>query len=206
MPFETTDVDLPEGSILALYTNGLLRGETGRGDIDSSLLSLQHALAHPHGGLEQTCETVLDTLLPGRAPQDDAVLLLARTHALGPDRVATWDLPLDPAVVGRARSLTTDRLAAWGLDDLAFTAELVASELVTNAVRYAQAPLQLRLIRAAALICEVSDASSTSPHMRQAADTDETGRGLFMIAQLAKRWGTRYTLNGKTIWAECVPL
>ncbi|WP_433455099.1 ATP-binding protein [Streptomyces sp. CA-142005] len=127
----------------------------------------------------------------------------SRTNALGPDRVATWDLALDPAIVGHARSLTGSQLAAWQLDELAFTTELIVSELVTNAIRYARAPIQLRLIRAASLICEVSDASSTSPHMRQAADTDEAGRGLFMIAQMADRWGTRYSHTGKTIWAEC---
>jgi hypothetical protein len=52
------------------------------------------------------------------------------------------------------------------------------------------------------LICEVSDGSSTSPHLRQATATDEGGRGLFLVAQLAQRWGTRYTARGKVIWAE----
>ncbi|MFB8272493.1 SpoIIE family protein phosphatase [Streptomyces sp. NPDC055955] len=203
MPFETTDVELAEGSILALYTDGLLRGTTGRGDIDAGLDRLRRALARPHSDLSHTCDTVLDTMLPVHGGADDAVLLLARTHALGPDRVATWDLSLDPAIVGQARNLTTSQLTAWELDELAFTAELVVSELVTNAIRYARAPIQLRLIRSTSLICEVSDASSTSPHMRQAADTDESGRGLFMIAQMAERWGARYTLAGKTIWAEC---
>ncbi|MGW8680091.1 SpoIIE family protein phosphatase [Streptomyces sp. NPDC055817] len=203
MPFQTMDVELAEGSILALYTDGLLRGTSGRGDIDAGLDRLRRALTRPDSDLSHTCDTVLHTMLPAHGGADDAVLLLARTHALGPDRVATWDLPLDPAIVGQARSLTTSQLTAWELDELAFTAELVVSELVTNAIRYARAPIQLRLIRSTSLICEVSDASSTSPHMRQAADTDESGRGLFMIAQMAERWGTRHTLAGKTIWAEC---
>ncbi|MFI6360001.1 SpoIIE family protein phosphatase [Streptomyces sp. NPDC050743] len=203
MPFETTDIDLPEGSTLALYTNGLLHGERGHRDIGTVLHTLRRTLTHPDGSLDQACEAVLDALLPSRTPDDDAILLLARTNALGPDRVATWDLPLDPAIVGQVRSLTGSQLAAWQLDELAFTTELIVSELVTNAIRYARAPIQLRLIRATSLICEVSDASSTSPHMRQAAETDEAGRGLFMIAQMADRWGTRYSLTGKTIWAEC---
>ncbi|MFB7504983.1 SpoIIE family protein phosphatase [Streptomyces broussonetiae] len=203
MPFETTDVDVPEGSTLALYTNGLLHGEGRHHDIDAALRTLCRTLTHSGNNLEQVCDTALDALLPSRAPHDDAVLLLARTHALGPDRVATWDLPPDPAIVGQARSLTSTQLAAWDLEELAFTTELIVSELVTNAIRYGRAPIQLRLIRATTLVCEVSDASSTSPHMRQAADTDENGRGLFMIAQMADRWGTRHSLTGKTIWAEC---
>ncbi|WP_053657698.1 ATP-binding SpoIIE family protein phosphatase [Streptomyces sp. MMG1121] len=205
MPFETTGFDLPEGSTLALYTNGLLRGEGRKGEIYTALRTLRRALTYPDGSPERTCDAALDALVPGRTPDDDAVLVVARTHALGPDRVATWDLPLDPAIVGQARSLTSRQLAAWGLEELAFTTELIVSELVTNAIRYARAPVQLRLIRATSLICEVSDASSTSPHMRRApgAGSDENGRGLFMIAQTADRWGTRHSLTGKTIWVEC---
>jgi anti-sigma regulatory factor (Ser/Thr protein kinase) len=95
-----------------------------------------------------------------------------------------------------------DRLAAWHLDAAAFVAELAVSELVTNAIRYGTEPIRLRLIRERSLICEVSDGSSTSPHLRRARTFDEGGRGLFMIAQLARRWGTRYSMTGKTIWAE----
>ena len=60
----------------------------------------------------------------------------------------------------------------------------------------------MRLLRDRTLICEVSDSSSTSPHLRYAATTDEGGRGLFLVAQFAERWGTRYTPEGKVIWAE----
>jgi hypothetical protein len=74
---------------------------------------------------------------------------------------------------------------------------------VTNAIRYGSGPIQLRLIReAAVLICEVSDGSSTSPRLRHARTTDEGGRGLFLVAQLTHRWGTRYAASGKIIWAE----
>ena len=94
------------------------------------------------------------------------------------------------------------QLAAWGLSQVAFTLELVVSELVTNAIRYGEAPIQLRLIREDTLICEVSDASSTAPHLRRARTMDEGGRGLFIVAQLTERWGTRHGPEGKTIWSE----
>ncbi|MYR60511.1 histidine kinase, partial [Streptomyces sp. SID625] len=84
----------------------------------------------------------------------------------------------------------------------AFTTELILSELVTNAIRYGSAPIRVRVLRDTALICEVFDSSNTSPHLRYAASTDEGGRGLFLVAQLADRWGTRYTSTGKVIWAE----
>ncbi|KJY45101.1 hypothetical protein VR46_16695, partial [Streptomyces sp. NRRL S-444] len=94
-------------------------------------------------------------------------------------------------------------LTRWGLGELAFTAELVVSELVTNAYRYGGGtPVTLRLIRDRSLICEVSDSSSTAPHLRRARTTDEGGRGLFLVAQLTERWGTRYTRDGKTVWTE----
>ncbi|GAA4966406.1 hypothetical protein GCM10023238_37670 [Streptomyces heliomycini] len=63
-------------------------------------------------------------------------------------------------------------------------------------------PVQLRLIRDRTLICEVADASSTSPHLRRAHAYDEGGRGLLLVAQLTQRWGSRQTDRGKTIWAE----
>ena len=119
------------------------------------------------------------------------------------DQVATWDLAPEPSAVVRASASTaTDQLTAWGLDDAAFVTELVVSELVTNAIRYAEPPIQLRLIHDRTLICEVSDASSTAPHLRRARTYDEGGRGLLLVAQLTQRWGTRHTPTGKTIWAE----
>ncbi|ARZ72005.1 magnesium or manganese-dependent protein phosphatase [Streptomyces albireticuli] len=148
---------------------------------------------------------MLAALLPDRAerPADDIALLLARTRSLGSAHVRDWELPADRAAVADARKRASEQLAAWGLEELSFTTELVVSELVTNAVRYAYAPIRLRLIRdVAALICEVSDASSTSPRMRRARVFDEGGRGLLLVAQLTERWGTRFTADGKTIWAE----
>ncbi|MFE7169090.1 SpoIIE family protein phosphatase [Streptomyces sp. NPDC057616] len=199
MPFETVELELAEGSQLVLYTDGLV--EDRHRDIDSGLDRLRTVLAAAGRAPEDTCEAVLDALLPVR-PGDDVALLVARTHVLGPDRIAEWELPSDPAVVSRARSAVTRQLAAWGLDDLAFTTELVASELVTNAIRHATGPVQLRLLRDRALICEVSDGSSTSPRLRRARTEDEGGRGLFLVARLTERWGTRYTPYGKVIWTE----
>ncbi|MGK3944630.1 SpoIIE family protein phosphatase [Streptomyces caeruleatus] len=199
MPFETVEVELAEGSQLVLYTDGLI--EDRHRDIDAGLDRLRTVLAHAGRPPEETCEAVLDAMLPAR-PSDDVALLVARTQVLGPERVAQWELPSDPAVVSRSRAAVTEQLAAWGLDELSFTVELVASELVTNAIRHATGPVQLRLLRDRALICEVSDGSGTSPRLRRARTEDEGGRGLFLVAQLTERWGTRYTSDGKIIWTE----
>ncbi|MGX5207779.1 SpoIIE family protein phosphatase [Streptomyces violaceus] len=199
-PFETAELTLPEGSRLVLYTDGLVE-DRERG-LDTGLEELRHALAHPDRTPEETCQDVLDAVLPARS-SDDIALLVARTRLLDPSHMGEWDVPSDPAVVAGIRSDVTRRLETWGLEEMAFTTELIISELVTNAIRYGIDPIRLRLVQDRdSLICEVSDGSSTSPHLRRAATTDEGGRGLFLVAQFAQRWGTRYTARGKVIWTE----
>ncbi|MGW2521871.1 SpoIIE family protein phosphatase [Streptomyces sp. NPDC001617] len=199
LPFECTELELPEGSLLAFCTDGLI--EARDRDIGLGLERLCEALTGPVSSLEATCDTVLKALLP-QSPADDVALLLARTRALHADQVAAWSLPADPAIVADARAQASRQLAIWGLEDASFVTELVVSELVTNAIRYGAVPIGLRLIRDRTLICEVSDASNTAPHLRRARTYDEGGRGLHMVAQLTQGWGTRQSPVGKTIWAE----
>lgn len=203
LPFETAELQLAEGSLLALYTDGLIR--TRKRDVDESLADLCRALTLRADSLEQTCRAVETALLQDRPTDDvadDVALLLACTRVLAEELVATWELPMEPMAAARARELTAAKLTEWGLEEMIFTTELIVSELVTNAYRYGDGPISLRLIRDDHLICEVSDTGSTSPHLRRARTTDEGGRGLFLVAQLTERWGTRYTREGKTIWAE----
>ncbi|MFE9388546.1 SpoIIE family protein phosphatase [Streptomyces sp. NPDC006784] len=200
MPVETADLDLPAGSRLALFTDGLV--ENRERDADTGLALLRDALARADRTPEETCRAVIGALLPEH-PSDDVALLVARTHTLAPDQVATWEVPDDPTAVAPVRAACARRLADWGLADLAFTTELIVSELVTNAIRYGTPPIRLRLLQDRnSVICEVADGSSTSPHLRRAAITDEGGRGLYLIARFARRWGTRYTGRGKIIWTE----
>ncbi|WP_055555620.1 SpoIIE family protein phosphatase/ATP-binding protein [Streptomyces sp. NBRC 110028] len=199
-PIETTEMLLPEGSRLALYTDGLV--EDRDRDRDTGLRLLRSTLeAHPGRGPEEICRAVFKAMTSSH-PRDDIALLVASTHLLDPDSVAEWDVPSDPAAVAGIRGEAARRLAGWGLEESGFTTELILSELITNAIRYGSGPITVRLVRDRSLICEVSDGSSTSPHLRRAASTDEGGRGLFLVAQFAQRWGTRYTPTGKIIWAE----
>lgn len=198
-PFETTEFDLPVGSLLALFTDG--RAEAGGGDAALGRDRLVSLLAGAWASLEELGDRAVAALGSGGA-NDDATLLLARTRALDDGDVALWSIDPDPALVGDLRGRVSEQLAVWGLTELAFVTELVVSELVTNAIRYAPGPVRLRLIRDRALVCEVSDTGHTSAHLRHAASDDEGGRGLFMVAQMTQRWGTRYTEAGKTIWTE----
>jgi anti-sigma regulatory factor (Ser/Thr protein kinase) len=205
-------VELPEGTVLGLYTDGLV--ESRERDPETSQRLLCEALPPPPGpeetspeavadSLDAACDRVLHALLPAGGAADDVALLLARTRGLPATQVATWDIPADPSLVAAIRKQVVGQLERWRLTETAFTAELVVSELVTNAIRYGERPIRLRLIHdAAILICEVSDASPTAPHLRRAKTYDEGGRGLLLVAQLTQRWGTRHTPDGKTIWAE----
>ncbi|OIK06744.1 protein phosphatase [Streptomyces monashensis] len=200
-PFESVELALAEGSTLALHTDGLLAHRDGGGTDDTDRDRLRTALARPASSLDRRCRAVVDALVPDR-PRDDVVLLMARTRLLGAGRVADWDLPADPAMVADARKEAVRQLDEWGLEELAFTTELIVSELVTNAMRHAQGPIQLRLIRNRSLICEVSDGGATAPHLRHPRTTDEGGRGLLLVSQFTERWGTRFVPAGKVIWAE----
>ncbi|MFJ8622998.1 SpoIIE family protein phosphatase [Kitasatospora sp. NPDC093550] len=200
-PFETVELPIAEGSRLVLFTDGLI-ADRGH-DLDQGLERLRSALT---GGADRSpdelCETVTRAVLAPH-PADDVALLVAGTARLAPDQVAEWDVPIDPAAVSRVRSACVEQLDAWGLEEIAFGAELILSELITNAIRYGAPPVRVRLLRdGTELVCEVSDGSSTAPHLRWAATTDEGGRGIFLVAQLAHRWGTRYEAGGKVIWSE----
>lgn len=200
LPFESLEIELPKGSLLALFTDGLV--EARDRDIDHGLDALGRVLGDRHASLEELCDRAVAELLPEGPAADDTALLLVRTRELDSSQVADWELPPEAVTPGRARELATGQLHRWGLDELSFATELVVSELVTNAVRYTEGPLHVRLIRDRTLLCEVADTGHTSPNLRHSGEDDEGGRGLFIVAQLVKRWGTRYTRSGKTIWTE----
>ncbi|MFD5710467.1 SpoIIE family protein phosphatase [Streptomyces pharetrae] len=197
--FEAGEIELPANSLLGLYTDGLIEGSDG--DLEAGMARLADLLARQGQHLDGLCRSAVQRLMP--LPQrDDIALLLARTRVLDAGQVVSWDVPADPAAVSEARARAARQVAAWGFEELAMTTELIVSELVTNAIRYAEPPVRLRLLRDSLLTCEVADGSSTAPRLRHPRSTDEGGRGLFLVAQLTHRWGARYTPDGKIIWAE----
>ncbi|GAA4882933.1 SpoIIE family protein phosphatase/ATP-binding protein [Kitasatospora terrestris] len=198
VPIETVVLEVPDGSRLVLYTDGLV--EDRHVDMDVSLEALRTALVGAGRSPEETCVAVMEALLPDK-PTDDIALLVATTRRIDPADVAEWDVPREIEAVGPVRRACVRQLEEWGLEDIAYGSELILSELITNAVRYGKEPIHVRLLRDSSLVCEVSDGSSTSPHIRRAEATDEGGRGLFLVAQFADRWGTRYSPRGKTIWS-----
>ncbi|GHJ36741.1 SpoIIE family protein phosphatase [Streptomyces sp. TS71-3] len=204
VPYESTTVTLEPDTLLALFTDGLLAlAPYADGDGDGQR-SVERRLAELYRE-GRSLEAMGDDLLAGAVrsePRDDIAVLLARVNAVDPGSVAVWEFPAEAGSVAEARTAVIGQLEAWDLTHLVFTTELVVSELVTNAVRYAWAPIRVRLLRDQVLICEVSDPSNTQPRLMRAGGTDEGGRGLFIVAQCTTRWGCRYGSRGKTIWTE----
>ncbi|MFD9001483.1 SpoIIE family protein phosphatase [Streptomyces sp. NPDC059582] len=197
--FESVEMELPEGSLLAMYTDGLI--ETRDQDLEEGMRHLGTVLAQPGHSLEDLCRLTTESC-PRQAPCDDVTLLLVRTRSLGSTQVTSWTLPNDQTAVHSARDLTARQLTRWGLEGLQDPTKLIVSELVTNAVRHSTGPIMLRLIQHEVLTCEVADNDAFSPHLRRARTTDENGRGLFLVAQLSRRWGYRPIPEGKVVWAE----
>ncbi|WP_052397474.1 ATP-binding SpoIIE family protein phosphatase [Streptomyces sp. NRRL F-5123] len=197
-PFAATTLDITDGTVLALFTDGLL--DLRHRTPDAALADIAAALRPATRPLADICDSVYRVAPPDG--DDDITVLLARAHAVDTGHVIAWEFPTDPRSPAEARVAAGRQLAEWDLEEAAFATELVVTELVTNAVRYASGPIVLRLVMTDALICEVSDTSSTAPHMRLPRLLDEGGRGLYIVGRLAHRWGTRYTDAGKTIWVE----
>jgi PAS domain S-box-containing protein len=198
-PFEEVTVEIPDGALLGLYTDGLV--ESRKHQLDEGLVALRETLSGPPRELESLCDHLLTALDPHHG-EDDIALLMARVHALPADAVGDWTLPSEPTSVARARELACGWLLARGLDDLIDTCELLVSELATNALRHGRGDIRLRLLRDTKLVCEVWDNGYAQPRQRRARDTDEGGRGLQLVSMLADRWGSRRTPTGKTVWFE----
>ncbi|MFJ7199523.1 MULTISPECIES: SpoIIE family protein phosphatase [unclassified Streptomyces] len=199
--FETATVRVRPGDRLILCTDGLVevRGQ----DIGAGLAALCASAAHPAASMDDACDTIIRALNPSGGRKDDVALLMARLNGIPDADVAEWQLALDPREVARARRLVQGKLLDWELPDAVEAAELMVSELVTNAVKHGRSHhIGLRLVRTGALLCEVSDDEPAPATLLDAASHDESGRGLLLVSSLAREWGTSTTAHGKTVWFE----
>ncbi|MER0482050.1 ATP-binding protein [Streptomyces sp. Edi2] len=126
-----------------------------------------------------------------------------------PAAAAAHLLPGNDRSAARARAALRRQLRSWRISgELADSAELLLSELVTNAVRaQAQAPAASEVgVRFAwtggRLRLEVRDASDELPVMNEAKEDEECGRGLVLVDALASGWGVDRDDTGKTVWVE----
>jgi anti-sigma regulatory factor (Ser/Thr protein kinase) len=198
--FET--VSLPEGATLTLYTDGLV--EHRGSNIDTGIDRLARVLETSTVPLEALPSALADALLPDE-PDDDVALLVAQ---FAPARQRRWRTAVStttqPAgnAVSAARRASATVLAEWGASpETSWDLLLAASELVTNAIRHGDAPIELRLRQIPdGIVLEVHDGSSVLPARSEPAPDASNGRGLYLVEAVSSSWGVRPTGNGKSIW------
>ncbi|MBY8340982.1 SpoIIE family protein phosphatase [Streptomyces spinosirectus] len=203
-PFDVQEFSAPPGSLLALYTDGLVEEQAS--SIDNGIDRLTDLVrdVHPWDDLQATARRVVGELAPQGRLRDDVTLLLARMTGRRSRDTATWQLPAHDDTAARARSLASSLLRRWRTSDQAQERVLlVISELVTNAVLFGTGPVTVRLVKAGDhLTCEVGDTGNGRPRLRHSDVLDDSGRGLYVMHKLTTRWGVRWTNTGKAVWAE----
>lgn len=200
-PRETT-VRLEPGSMLVLYTDGLvLARESGP---DEGLRRLCSVVAHGPDAPEELADEVMSRLTGDGG--DDVALLVVRVPHDVDDRSRTVlvQVPRERALLFDVRGRARQVMRSWSLlDEVVETATLLASELVTNALVHGLGPVDLRLrLTRDRLVLEAVDVGHHMPRRRRAGDDDEGGRGLQLVASMADRWGYRSLDDGKVVWAE----
>jgi len=206
MAFEAVDLDVAEGSVLVLYTDGLVerRGESVAGGIEQLRRTLACGPEDAYTTLEGACDRVIRGLhtTDGTRTEDDVALLLARLGELPAGSSASWTFEGEEYSVRLARRAVRRTLHEWGLDALEDAAVLLVSELVTNSLRHAHGPVGVRMVRGGSLLVEVTDPLPDPPRERGTTPDDEGGRGIQLVVREARRWGTRHGTMGKTVWFE----
>ncbi|WP_324649337.1 SpoIIE family protein phosphatase [Georgenia sp. H159] len=194
------------GDVLVFYTDGLVerRDRSMRDGVAALVEAAAQIDAPDAAGIgEELLQRLAD------APEDDIALVVVRvpdpsadpTHAWSGPRERRWQMPMDPQTIARARHAVLRACEAWGLEDTA-AAELVASELVANAVMHGWGRVDLRLRDTGdGLRIEVEDANPSPPVVREGRVGRVGGFGLHIIARLAE-WGWRPTPAGKVVWAR----
>ncbi len=204
--FEPIEVKAADGDLFVLCTDGLVeaRGHdlgSGLAAFCDNLTAVCGDLAGPDLTPDELCEILMRTQHT-RDREDDVALLIARLRGIPSADVAHWLLDPRLTVPQQVRRLVRQSLAGWGLSACTDVAELLASELATNAIRYASRPIGLRLMRTDVLMCEISDDDHHLPALQHVTESDETGRGLNLVSRLASRWGANRTSQGKVVWFE----
>lgn len=202
-------VELGPGQALILCTDGLV--EQPGADLDDGLRTLTALVGtgpHDLGDLaDRLCESVDE-----RGGDDDVALLLLRRRGIGAPqsggRLQQHVAPNDPAALTEARHMIRAAVRAWGAGERADEIELVADELITNALMHTDGPavVTLRVITASdrRLRVDVEDTSSALPRRREAGEDGVSGRGLLLVDLLTDVWGVDARGSGKCVWCEFV--
>ncbi|MDJ0382792.1 SpoIIE family protein phosphatase [Streptomyces sp. G-G2] len=209
LEYPVTTVELDPGETLLLCTDGLV--EQPGADLDDGI---QQLTAMVRGG-PQDLQLLADRLVEvadERGGDDDIALLLLRRQAedapRAGGRLQQHVAPGDPEALVSARHMIGAAVHAWGARGRADEIELVADELIVNALMHTDGPaiVTLRVLTGPErrIRVEVEDRSSALPRRRDAGDTGVSGRGLMLVDRLADGWGVESRGSGKCVWCEFV--
>ncbi|MFD8424826.1 SpoIIE family protein phosphatase [Streptomyces sp. NPDC059466] len=204
-PVETVELD--PGQTLMLCTDGLV--EQPGVDLDEGMHTLMELI---RSGPQDVCDLAdrLIDVAEERGGEDDVALLLLRRRGPGPrqsgGRLQQHVEPGDSEALTEARHMIRVAVRAWGAAERADEIELVADELITNALMHTEGPaiVTLRVLSGPdrRLRVEVEDSSSALPRRREAGVSGVSGRGLLLVDRLADVWGVEARGGGKCVWCE----
>ncbi|MBQ0851841.1 SpoIIE family protein phosphatase [Streptomyces sp. NPDC057621] len=204
-PVETLELD--PGQTLLLCTDGLV--EQPGIDLDDGMRTLRALVAAGPDDVRDLADRLID-VAEERGGEDDVALLLLRR--VGRDarrsggRVQQHVGPGDPEALTEARHMVRAAVRAWGARERADEIELIADELITNALMHTEgaAVVTLRALTGPdrRIRVEVEDASSALPRRREAGESGVSGRGLLLVDRLADVWGVEARGGGKCVWCE----
>lgn len=207
LAYPVSTVELDPGNTLLLCTDGLV--EQPGADLDEGIEVLTALVASGPQDVRDLADRLID-VAEERRGDDDVALLLLRRHTVGAPRtfgrLQQHVPPGDPEALTEARHMIRAAVRAWGASRQSDEIELVADELVTNALMHTEgsAIVTLRLLTGTdrRLRVEVEDSSSALPRRREAGDDGVSGRGLLLVETLADVWGVEARGGGKCVWSE----
>ncbi|MEU3825781.1 SpoIIE family protein phosphatase [Streptomyces sp. SID486] len=207
LEYPVATLELDPGHTLLLCTDGLV--ELPGADLDDGMRALVALICEGPGEVRDLADRLI-RVAEERGGDDDVALLLLRRRARETTRpggrlqqhVASGD----PEALTQARHMIRAAVRAWGAGDRADEIELVADELITNALTHTEgsAIVTLRALDGTPhkLRIEVEDSSSALPRRRDAGEEGVSGRGLLLVERLADSWGVEARGGGKAVWCE----
>ncbi|MFJ1807449.1 MULTISPECIES: SpoIIE family protein phosphatase [unclassified Streptomyces] len=209
LEYPVSTVELDPGHTLLLCTDGLV--EQPGADLDDGMRALAALIAAGPEDVRKLADQLIE-VAEERGGDDDVALLLLRRR--GPDsptggsRLQQHVAPGDPEALSEARHMIRAAVRTWGARDRSDEIELVADELITNALMHTEgaAIVTLRVLTGTEhrLRVEVEDSSSALPRRREAGESGVSGRGLLLVDLLTDAWGVEARGGGKCVWCEFV--